>query len=67
VSPLAWALSLAALLMAFFSDLESGPPDHDAMMLRIWVAYIAVAVLLPLTVLRLAGARRLLPRWWAAV
>lgn len=61
VSPLAWALSLAALLMAFFSDLEWGPPDQDTMTLRIWVANIAVAVLLPLTVLRLAGARRLLP------
>ena len=61
VSPLAWALSLAALLMAFFSDLEWGPPDQDTMTLRIWVANIAVAALLPLTVLRLAGVRRLLP------
>ena len=61
VSPLAWALSLAALLMAFFSDLEWGPPDQNTMTLRIWVTNIAVAALLPLTVLRLAGARRLLP------
>ncbi len=60
VSPLAWALSLAALLMAFFSDLEWGPPDRNAMTLRIWIAHIAVAVLLPLTVWRLAGPRRLL-------
>jgi hypothetical protein len=61
VSPLAWALSLAALLMAFFGDLEWGPPDQDAMTLRIWIANIAVAVLLPLTVWRLAGGRRALP------
>lgn len=61
VSPLAWALSLAALLMAFFSDLGWGAPAQDAMTLWIWIACIAVAVLLPLTVWRLAGARHLLP------
>lgn len=61
VSPLAWALSLAALLMAFFGDLEWGMPDQDAMTLRIWIVQIAIAVLLPLTVLRLAGVSRILP------
>ena len=61
MSPLAWALSLAALLMAFFSDLDWGPSDRDAMTLRIWIANIAIAVLLPLTAWRLGGARHLLP------
>lgn len=61
VSPLAWALSLAALLMAFFSGPDRGPPDHGVMTLRIWIVDIAVVVLLPLTVWRLAGLRRALP------
>ena len=61
VSPLAWALSLAALLMAFFSGPDLGPPDHGVMTLRIWIVDIAVVVLLPLTVWRLAGLRRALP------
>lgn len=61
LSPLAWALSLAALLMAFFSGPDRGPPDHGVMTLRIWIVDIAVVVLLPLTVWRLAGMRRALP------
>ncbi len=61
LSPLAWALSLAALFMAFFGDLEWGLADRDAMSWRIWGPQIAVALLLPLTVWRLAGVRRLLP------
>lgn len=61
LSPLAWALSLAALFMAFFGDLEWGLADRDAMSWRIWGPQIAVALLLPLTVWRLAGVRQLLP------
>lgn len=61
VSPLAWALSLAALLIAFFSGPDRVPPDHGVMTLRIWIVDIAVVVLLPLTVWRLAGLRRALP------
>ncbi len=61
LSPLAWALSLFALLMAFFGDLELWPTARDAMSWRAWAPQIAVALLLPLTVWRLAGARQLLP------
>ena len=61
LSPLAWALSLAALFMAFFGDLELWPTARDAMSWRIWGPQIAVALLLPLTALRLAGVRQLLP------
>ncbi len=61
LSPLAWALSLAALFLAFFGDLEWGLADRDAMSWRIWGPQIAVALLLPLTVWRLAGVRQLLP------
>lgn len=61
LSPLAWALSLAALFMAFFGDLELWPADRDATSWRIWGPQIAVALLLPLTVWRQAGVRQLLP------
>lgn len=61
LSPLAWALSLAALSMAFVGDQAWGLEDQDAMSWRIWGQQIAVALLLPLTVLRLAGVRQLLP------
>ena len=61
LSPLAWALSLAALFVVFFGDLEWGLADRDAMSWRIWAPQIAVALLLPLTVWRLAGVRQLLP------
>lgn len=63
LSPLAWALSLAALLMVFFSslELEWGLSNRDVMPWRIWGPQIAVALLLPLTVWRLAGVRQLLP------
>lgn len=61
LSPLAWALSLFALLTAFFGDLELWPAARDATSWRVWGPQIAVALLLPLTVWRLAGARRLLP------
>lgn len=60
LSPLAWALSLAALLMAFVGDIQWGPAQRDTS-LQQWIAQIAVAMLLPLTVLRLAGVRQLLP------
>lgn len=61
LSPLAWALSLVALLMAFFGDLDLWPTAQDATSWRIWGPQIAVALLLPLTVWRLAGVRQLLP------
>jgi len=61
LSPLAWALSLAALLMVFFGDLEWGATDQETVRWQIRGAQIAIALLLPATVLRLAGARRLLP------
>lgn len=61
LSPLAWALSLVALLMAFFGDFDLWPTAQDAMSWRIWGPQIAVALLLPLTVWRLAGVRQLLP------
>lgn len=61
LSPLAWALSLAALSMAFFGDFELWPTARDAMRWRIWGPQIAVALLLPLTAWRLAGVRQLLP------
>ncbi len=61
LSPLAWALSLVALLMAFVGDQAWGLEDQGAIAWRIWGGQIAVALLLPLTVLRLAGVRQLLP------
>lgn len=61
LSPLAWALSLVALLMAFFGDLDLWPTAQDATSWRIWGPQIAVALLLPLTVWRLVGVRQLLP------
>ena len=63
LSPLAWALSLTAMLMVFFGslELEWGLSDRDVMPWRIWAPQIAVALLLPLTVWRLAGVRQLLP------
>lgn len=63
LSPLAWALSLAALLMVFFGSLEQqwGLSERGVMPWRIWGPQIAVALLLPLTVWRLAGVRQLLP------
>ena len=61
LSPLAWALSLFALLMVFFGDFELWPTARDAMSWRIWGPQIAVALLLTLTVWRLAGVRQLLP------
>ncbi len=58
LSPLAWALSLAALLMVFVGDQVWGLEDQDAMAWRIRGGQIAVALLLPLTVWRLAGVRQ---------
>lgn len=60
VSPLAWALSLAALVMALAGDLYWGPERNDASLQR-WLAQIAVAPLLPLLAWRLAGVRSGLP------
>lgn len=61
LSPLAWALSLAAVLMAFVGDLEWGPSGQHAMTFQRWSVQIAVALLLPLTAWRLAGLQRWLP------
>lgn len=61
LSPLAWALSLAALLMVFVGDVELWPTVRDARSWRIWGPQIGVALLLPLTAWRLAGVRQLLP------
>ena len=61
LSPLAWALSLVALWMAFFGDFDLWPTAPDAMSWRIWAPQSAAALLLPLTVWRLAGVRQLLP------
>ena len=60
VSPLAWALSLAALAMVFVDDRPWGPVAEIPVLQR-WIVHIAVAVLLPLTAWRLAGLRRPLP------
>ncbi|MES2670501.1 MAG: DUF4401 domain-containing protein [Pseudomonadota bacterium] len=60
LSPLAWALSLAALLMVFFGEME-WDMGQGATTWRTWGPRIAVALLLPLTVWRLAGVRQLLP------
>lgn len=60
VSPLAWALSLAALAMTFVGDRPWGP-DTGIPVFQCWTVHIAVAVLLPLTAWRLAGLRRPLP------
>lgn len=60
LSPLAWALSLAALAMTFIGDRPWGP-DAEIPVLQNWIVHIAVAVLLPLTAWRLAGLRRPLP------
>lgn len=57
LSPLAWALSLAALLLAFVGDFSFGP-DDDSLTLQRWIAQIAIAPLLPLAVWRLASGRR---------
>lgn len=61
LSPLAWALSLVALFMAFLGDFDLEPTARDAMSWRIQGPQIGVALLLPLTVWRLAGMRQLLP------
>ncbi len=61
LSPLAWALSLAALWMVFFGEQEWVMKGEGTVTWRIWGPQIAVALLLPLTVWRLAGVRRLLP------
>lgn len=61
LSPLAWALSLAALLMAFIGDVQWGPDQYTGASIQTWIAQIAVALLLPMTVWRLAGVRQWLP------
>lgn len=61
LSPLAWALSLAALLVIFVGDVAWGPSGQHTMTLQRWGVQIAVALLLPLTAWRLAGLHRWLP------
>lgn len=61
LSPMAWALSLAALLMAFIGDAPWEPSQQTGMSIQNWVARSAVALLLPLTAWRLAGVRQWLP------
>lgn len=60
LSPLAWALSLAALLLAFVGDFSFGP-DDDSLALQRWIGQVAIALLLPLAAWRLTPRRRWLP------
>ena len=60
LSPLAWALSLVALLLAFVADFSFGH-DDDSLALQRWIAQIAIAPLLPLAAWQLASGRRWLP------
>jgi Domain of unknown function (DUF4401) len=58
VSPLAWALSLVALFLAFVGDFRFGP-DAETLALQRWVAQGAIALLLPLAAWRLSRGRSL--------
>jgi Domain of unknown function (DUF4401) len=58
LSPLAWALSLAALLMAFIGDVRWWLDQQNGVSIQTWVAQSAVALLLPLMVWRLSDVVR---------